>query len=189
MRSWSHRIAVAVALVLAVGVGAMAGGVMAGAKTVYVITSIKQIKPSVLAKLRAPVSRGPAGPQGVGVTGPQGFTGAVGPQGPTGATGATGAPGAEGPTGGFKITEHHREHIGLNGKGEFGQPAEAACPLGEEATGGGGGVWQEGDTGKPYIVASFPKVTPDGHVIGWTIEPDPTAYRVNAIVLCVKSKQ
>lgn len=167
-----------IALILAMGAGA-------DAASRYIINSTKQIKPSVLAQLRAPQGR--TGPQGVGAAGPQGLTGPVGPQGPQGTTGATGAPGPEGPTGGFKVTEHVREHIGTNAKGELGQPAEVGCPLGEEATGGGGGVWQEGDSGKPYIVSSRPTVI-NGVNSGWVIEPDPTAYRVVARVLCVRSK-
>lgn len=57
----------------------------------YLITSTKQIKPSVIKKLK-----GAKGPRGQSVTG---LTGAQGPKGDTGATGAAGAAGAQGPSG------------------------------------------------------------------------------------------
>lgn len=70
----------------------------------YLITSTKQIKPSVIKKLKgAKGRRGYRGHQGAaGATGTQGAqglkgaTGAQGAQGLTGATGATGAQGAQG---------------------------------------------------------------------------------------------
>jgi hypothetical protein len=71
------------ALVVAVGGGT------AWAAHHYLITSIKQIKPSVRRDLRGP--RGPRGPQGA--PGARGATGATGASGATGATGATGVAG------------------------------------------------------------------------------------------------
>ncbi len=87
----------------------------------YLITSTKQIKPSVLKALKG--AKGPQGLSVTGLTGPQGpkgdtgatgaagangaaasrgdtgATGATGPAGPTGDTGAAGATGAAGPKG------------------------------------------------------------------------------------------
>lgn len=67
----------------------MSGGAFAAH---YIITSTKQIKPSVLKQLR-----GKAGPGGA--TGAQGAEGKQGPVGPKGATGSQGPKGDEGPTG------------------------------------------------------------------------------------------
>lgn len=92
---------------------AMTGGAYAAKK--YLITSTKQISPSVLKALQGKVGRagaagkngangtngsngaqGPAGPVGPEGKGTQGVAGATGKEGPTGKTGATGATGPEG---------------------------------------------------------------------------------------------
>jgi hypothetical protein len=81
-----------VAMTLAL-VFAMSGGAFAAGK--FLITSTKQIKPSVLAQLKG--KAGPAGAPGVqGLAGPAGPQGPVGKDGAPGANGKDGAPGANG---------------------------------------------------------------------------------------------
>lgn len=84
---------------------AMSGGALAANK--YLITSKKQIKPTVLASLKgakgAPGAQGPAGLQGAagaaGKEGPAGKDGKEGPAGKEGLVGKEGPEGIEGPEG------------------------------------------------------------------------------------------
>ena len=89
-RDWTARALAVVALALAIGGGS------AFAAGHYLITSTKQIKPSVLKALK---HAGPRGPQGA-----QGAQGAQGPQGTSGAKGATGNAGANGAVAAYYAT-------------------------------------------------------------------------------------
>lgn len=133
-----RRLSPATAISVVALVFAMSGTALA---TTYVITSIHQIKPSVVKALRG--KKGPKGPQGpTGATGPQGPTGATGPAGPAGASNVVirwGTP----------VTDPHT--------GPIVTDAYASCHANEHLVGGGAnttgtspGVW---DT---YIVASNP---------------------------------
>jgi hypothetical protein len=93
------NVAVTLALVFV-----MSGSAYAASR--YVITSTKQIKPSVLKSLRGAGVKGATGPAGAkGETGPAGARGETGPAGakgetgPAGAKGETGAAGPKGETG------------------------------------------------------------------------------------------
>ena len=113
-----------VAMTLAL-VFAMTGGAYAASK--YVITSTKQIKPSVLASLKGKAgANGAAGAQGpAGAVGPAGPAGGVGPQGPAGTPGTDGSPGPEGKEG----------KAGKNGtNGKEGSPWTDGGTLPEGAT-------------------------------------------------------
>jgi hypothetical protein len=136
------NVAMTVALVFA-----MSGGAYAAGK--FLITSTKQIKPSVLASLKG--KAGATGPAGAaGATGPAGPAGAAGPQGPAGTAGAKGETGAEGKEG----------KVGKEGKaGIAGQPwsVGGTLPAGKTET----GTWSFGEAPKEVAelfipVASFP---------------------------------
>ena len=138
-----------IALTLAL-VFAMTGGAYAAKK--YLITSTKQISPSVLTSLKGkPGKNGVAGPQGA--TGSQGPAGAQGPAGPAGAKGETGPAGPKGDTG----PQGEEGAQGENGKeGKEGSPwtAGGTLPSGKTET----GAWAAGKSSAnaiQYVPISF----------------------------------
>jgi Collagen triple helix repeat (20 copies) len=95
----------------------------------YLITSTKQIKPSVLTKLKG--AKGPMGATGAtGAQGIAGIAGAAGAQGHTGAVGAKGAAGAQGHTGA----------VGAKGAAGAQGPAGAAGAQGPAGATGAAGT-------------------------------------------------
>jgi hypothetical protein len=95
-------------------------GGTAAAASHYLITSTREIKPTVLSKLKGkPGPQGPAGPQGA-----SGPVGAVGPQGPAGPSSLSAITTVVGPT-----VEVENNKV----KG-----ADAECPAGDRAVSGGG---------------------------------------------------
>jgi Rieske Fe-S protein len=114
---------------------AMTGGAFAAK---YLITSTKQIKPSVLKKLK-------------GATGPAGAAGAQGPAGAAGANGKDGAVGPTGPTG----EKGEKGAKGATGEeGEPGEPWTVDGTLPSEAT--ETGAWDATFTGEGVTSISFP---------------------------------
>jgi hypothetical protein len=147
------NVALTVALVFA-----MSGGAFAASK--YLITSAKQIKPSVLKSLQ-----GKAGP--AGATGLAGAAGAAGPQGPAGPKGDAGAPGAAGEPGASGTNG-----VSVTSK-EFSGKKEKCLEGGSEFVSSSGKTFAcNGKEGSPWTAGGF---LPSGatETGNWTIQVGP----------------
>ena len=136
-----RRPSAATAIAVVALVFAMSGTALA---TSYVITSIHQIKPSVVRQLR-------------GKTGPQG------PYGPQGPQGKTGAQGNQGPSGPANIVIRWSAAVSVPNTGPIVRDAWAKCLATEHLVGGGGDTVGGSATWSTYIVASNPS---DGSIQG-----------------------
>ena len=142
-----RRPSAATAIAVVALVFAMCGTALA---TGYVITSIHQIKPSVVKQLR-------------GKTGPRGPYGPQGPQGPQGKTGPQGLQGNPGPSGAANVVIRWGAPVSDPNTGPVVRDAWASCLPGEHLVGGGGNATGGSAIWNTYIVASNPS---DGSIQG-----------------------
>jgi Collagen triple helix repeat (20 copies) len=119
---------------------ALSGGAFAANK--FLVTSVKQIKPSVLKQLQ-------------GKVGARGAQGAVGPQGPQGSAGVQGAVGAQGVVG-LKGDTGLQGEPGKNGEnGKEGSPWTDHGTLPSEATETGTWAFNATNKGEAFVPVSF----------------------------------
>jgi hypothetical protein len=119
------------------------GGTAIAAKQ-YLLTSTKQIKPSVLKELRGRK----------GATGSQGPAGAVGPQGVAGATGT------QGPSGSSTLSYVSAGPYAVGPGAQTG--GSVTCPSGQIVS--GGGAYGNSASSEQSIDASFPRTGPGSSV-------------------------
>jgi hypothetical protein len=179
--------------------GALLVATTATAASRYLITSTKQIKPSVLLQLHGKKgTRGATGSQGfkgdtgaIGPQGPQGAVGTVGPQGPQGVVGSVGPKGdtgAQGPAGADgtsfstnDVTQVTGNQLSMSVSGQTGTSI-ASCPVGAVVVGRGY---------KPVSApAADPSVTssaPNGQAWVVTVFDQGgslTTYNLEAVAIC-----
>lgn len=149
---------------------AMSGGALAASH--YLITSTKQIKPSVVASLKGKAGAkglqgpmGPAGPAGAAGAGTPGSQGPAGPAGPKGETGTPGTPGAPGKN-------------GTNGKEGSPWTAGGTLPSGKTETGTWFGETTAADT-EVAISFPIPLAAPLAFSEGKPEEPENQVHYIN----------
>jgi hypothetical protein len=172
-----------VALVFALGGTAVAANH-------YLVTSTKQIKPSVLAKLKG--NKGPTGaagaPGAAGAAGPAGPQGAAGTNGSTGAKGPAGATGVTGPAIVNSLTKVDGEAFDFEEyePGVYIGFSDAECPAGTGVVSGGGDFAYNK---YPYIVASAPYLDTETGESGWeeVAFSEVETGTATAVALCAKT--
>ncbi len=152
---------------------AMSGSAIAAKH--YLITSTSQIKPSVLAKLRASAKPGAAGV--AGAQGPQG------PQGPRGLTGTSiegpkGLPGSAGISGYEIVTGSEVQSLKTGDNAAF---ASASCPAGKSVL-GGGFTTDDAEAAKPFAIEDLPSGSGGWKVL--LLSPDLAGYGLQAYAIC-----
>jgi hypothetical protein len=151
----------------------------------YLITSTKQIKPSVLKTLKG--KRGLVGPKGAaGAHGAAGAAGAPGAKGEPGVKGERGVQGAPGTPALSELTEV-RSEAGLEevSAGVFGGFAIAICPEGSHAISGGMELF--GEEPKEEVSEREPLEFGPGEAWGVFAEFGKEAGSVEAIAYCAKA--
>jgi len=132
----------------------------------YLITSTKQIKPSVIKALKG--AKGPRGATGAqGAAGPTGEQGAAGPTGAQGAQGLKGDTGAAGHNGATQVAVYSAAST-LPAGASNPAVVDVNCPAGTVVTGGGAGYNADPGSGyQPRVALSVPLPVGASTPTGW----------------------